>query len=222
MKRAAAVAVAAVVLLAGSAQAQCLGDFNGDFKVEINEIVVSVNNALSDCAGVPTPTPTPLGGSCPVNFLDNTVPDTAPRCIYAGRWNADCGAADLEALWISDGSIAIIQIALLTDVFLAADVRSADAGELFGWFTKSDASDLVALSGPVVLGDSGRTLVVAPCTAPFSIEMCDFARYEGLFTDVTSPPAALRAGAAARLDGAAFGRLRALHPHQSRPNLQRR
>jgi hypothetical protein len=31
------------------AGAQCLGDFNGDGKVLINEIVTAVNNALDDC-----------------------------------------------------------------------------------------------------------------------------------------------------------------------------
>jgi hypothetical protein len=89
--------VLVVVLLAlpNLARAQCCGDCNGDGEVVINELITAVNNALGVCAAGPTPTALP-SDQCPIDFRDdNTKPGTAD-CYYIGRWNQQCGAADLE------------------------------------------------------------------------------------------------------------------------------
>jgi hypothetical protein len=57
---------------------QCEGDFNGDGQVTINEIIVSVNNALNDC---------PAPGA---RFLDNgdgTITDTKPGLQWEKKSN---------------------------------------------------------------------------------------------------------------------------------------
>src|SRR5262245_43327931 len=98
MKRAAV--IAAVLLGASNADAQCLGDFNNNGMVEINELIVSVNNSLNGCAGSPTPTPV---GECPIDLSDDNTQTGTTDCFYIGRWNQSCGDADQEARWISDG-----------------------------------------------------------------------------------------------------------------------
>jgi len=67
-------------------------------------------------------------------------------------------------------------------------------------------------------------LVVAPCSVPFQIATCDFAHYDGTLTQVLNPPAApARTGSSARLEAAAFARVRAMHEQLGmRLNLQRR
>ena len=140
MKRAAV--IAAVLLGASNAGAQCLGDFNDNGTVEINELIVSVNNALNGCAVSPTPT-APPGGACPIDLSDDNTPEDTTTCFYIGRWNQSCGAADQEALWISDGieddgedDIVIVELLGFDPgyLFLAADITSPTAGELFAWF----------------------------------------------------------------------------------------
>src|SRR3954452_19268718 len=77
---------------AAPAAGQCLGDFNGDLQVQINELIVAVNNALSGCGPPP----------CPIDFSDNTTDMNATLCSYRGRWNPTCGPADLDAQFVSD------------------------------------------------------------------------------------------------------------------------
>jgi hypothetical protein len=230
MKRAAA--IAAILLGASSAGAQCLGDFNNDGMVEINELVVSVNNALNSCAGSPTPT-VPPGGQCPIDLSDDNTQPGTQDCYYIGRWNQSCGAADQEARWISDGieddgEPDIVVVDLLgfdpNFLFLAAEVTSPTSGELFAWFTvlNPGVDDLHDTSGSLTLGDSGGTLVVEPDQAPFRINGCDFARYEGTLTDVVTPSSVRRA-APAQVSPALLERLHSLRAAQrARVNFHRK
>ena len=80
MKR--ATVVAAAVLFAHTASAQCVGDANGDGQVTVNEAVQVVNNLLNGCTAQPT--------ACPINFGDNNTMEGTPDCFYTGRWNQSC------------------------------------------------------------------------------------------------------------------------------------
>jgi hypothetical protein len=207
------------------AGAQCLGDFDGNGMVAINEIITSVNNALNGCQGTgATPTPTPMGGSCPIDFSDDNTAAGTPDCFYTGRWNQSCGDDTLEARWISNGQFVVVGFLGFPGdgLFYGAQVTSATAADLVGWFTKADASDLQASLGSLTLGSSGDTLVVAPNDVPFQVDGCDFARYDGVLTDVVQPSAA---PPAVRLpaDSAALQRLRdAAAARSAKPDFRRR
>ncbi len=216
----------AALLVAGWAEAQCCGDCGGDGQVTINDLIVAVNNALTDCAGVPTPTPPAEG--CPIDFQDdNSVPGT-PDCYYVGRWNQSCGSDDLEALWRSDSEFVIVELlGFEPGLFLGASVTGAGTAELICWFMQLDAEDCDGdqlLEGTITLGEGGATLGVMPQTSPFTIEQCDFAFYDGTLTDVITPAESSRTAARrVRAAPAALQRLRsaqALRP--PKPALRRR
>jgi hypothetical protein len=229
MKR--AVVIAAVLLSASSGGAQCLGDFDNDGSVEINELIVSVNNALTDCAGSPTPTPPP-GGVCPIDLSDDNSQEGTPDCYYIGPWNPSCGDDAQQARWISDGieddgEFDIVVVDLIVDepnfLFLAADVTSPTSGQLFAWFTvlEPTVDDLNDTVGTLTLNDSGSRLVIDACEAPFRINECDFVRYQGTLTDVVTPNSVRRARPA-QVSPAVFDRLRAVRAAQrARVNFQR-
>jgi hypothetical protein len=212
MKRAAA--VAASVFLAQVAGAQCVGDANGDGQVLVNEAVIVVNNLLNGCGGQQT--------ACPINFSDNNTMEGTPDCFYMGRWNQTCGGADLQARWISDGDIVVVQfIGFDPPLFYGAGVTGPSSADLIGWFRKEDATDLTDSIGSMTLGESGRSLVIAPNDVPFQVETCDFVHYDGSLTEVVQP-SALRAASGERVDPGVLERLRdARHPHE-RPNFERR
>jgi hypothetical protein len=68
---------------------QCKGDFNGDGQVTVNEILVSVNNALNDC---PAPGP---------RFIDNgdgTVTDTKTGLLWEKK-SADASIHDQDGTY---------------------------------------------------------------------------------------------------------------------------
>jgi hypothetical protein len=213
--------------IAAQAGAQCLGDFNGNGSVEVNEVIVSVNNLLNGCTGglpTPTVTPTPLAGSCPIDFSDDNTGAGTPDCYYTGRWNQTCGMADLETRWVSDGQFVVVELLGFPGdgLFYGASVKSANSGDLIGWFTKLDASDLTSAPGALMLGDHGGSLDLAPNDVPFQIDNCDFAHYAGALTNVVQPGAAQRA-ARAPVGTAALQRLRALRDARAaKPDLRRR
>jgi hypothetical protein len=183
--------VAAVLWLslAVPAGAQCLGDFNGDLQVQINELILAVNNALSGC-GTP---------ACPVDFDDDNTPDGSPTCVYTGRWNPECGAADLEAQFVSDGNIIIIAFTGFTEgLFFAAQMISPTTAAVIGWYTQPDLSDLELAPGTLRLDDGGARFVLEPFFAPFELEGCDFVRYEAPITRATAAVPAVRQAAASR------------------------
>jgi hypothetical protein len=202
-----------------AAGAACLGDFNLDGRVEINEIIVSVNNALNGCADT-GPTPTPTTNGCPIDFSTDNTADTTPTCHYVGTWNPSCGANDLASHWVSDGQFVVVTFeGFDPPLFYGAEVISPTSAALIGWFRQADASDLTESSGAVGLGPNGSTLVLAPSASPFSIESCDFTRYDATLTEVNPGMPAVRAAApAGRL--AALARLRAAAVRRDAPATQ--
>jgi hypothetical protein len=226
-----AAVLAAVLLGASNVGAQCLGDFDNNGAVEISELIVSVNNALNNCGGSPTPT-APPGDQCPIDLSDDNTQSGTPDCYYAGGWNQSCGDDDQEARWISDGieddgepDIVVVELLGFDPdfLFLAAEVTSPTSAELFAWFTVLDptADDLNDTSGVLTLNDSGSTLIVDPDQAPFRINSCDFARYEGALTDVVTPSTVRRAGLA-QISPAVRERLRTVRATQrARVNFHR-
>jgi hypothetical protein len=194
-------AVVVSLCVASSAGAQCLGDFDDDGSVEINELITAVNNSLNGCSGVPTPT-MPPGGACPINFGDDNTAAGTADCFYIGRWNQSCGADDLEAWWISDGidddgevDLVIVELLDFTPgLFLAGEVTSPTSADLFAWFTNPnpEPGDLMDTSGNLTLNASGNVLVIDPDAPPFSIDQCQLVRYEGTLTEVSQPSASLR------------------------------
>lgn len=198
--------------LATPAGAQCLGDFNDDLQVQINELILAVNNALNGCGPPP----------CPIDFSDDNTPNGSQDCFYTGRWSATCGAADLDAQFISDGEFVIIAYSGGFDpgLFFIADVVSPTTAALIGWYQQPDASDIESVSGVALLENGGKTLVVDPVGAPFTLDDCDFERYEGGFTATTAPSAASQVSG--RTAAAAFAGLRAARAARPRAaTLQR-
>ncbi|HSP98015.1 MAG TPA: hypothetical protein VL049_12320 [Candidatus Dormibacteraeota bacterium] len=212
------VLLAALLLAPSLASAQCCGDCDGNGQVAINELITAVNNALGQCGGGPTPTPTVLStDQCPITFRDDNTQPGTPDCYYIGRWNQSCGAADLESLWRSDGGVVIVNLlGFNPGLFIGADVTGTNTATIIAWFTQPNASDMQPLAGSITLGTNGTTLAVDPSTSPFDVERCAFDHYLGNIEDVVVPAAArVRA-----VDPAAFTRLRAAS-EQRRLNFRR-
>ncbi|MGH7790078.1 MAG: DUF1566 domain-containing protein [Candidatus Binatia bacterium] len=75
------VGVAAAVLSAGTpAGAQCRGDFNGDLRVTIDELISSVENALDGCA---------MAGDRFVDNGDGTITDRQTRLLWEKKTAVD-------------------------------------------------------------------------------------------------------------------------------------
>ena len=215
----------ALLALAAPAGAQCCGDCNGDGMVAINELITAVNNSLGTCSNGPTPTPTSQpGDQCPINFRDDNTMDGTPDCYYIGRWNESCGAADLEALWRSDGDIVIVELlGFNPGLFVGANVTGTNSATVIGWFTKADASDLTETTGTMALGTNGTTLAVDHPDSPFDVDQCAFAHYRGNLEDVVVPGSTARAASRLRaLQPAALSRLRAAVIEKRRPGFERK
>jgi len=98
----AAVALAMVSRATPSA-AQCLGDFNGDFKVSVDELITAVRNSLDNCQ---------MSGARFVDNRDGTVTDRKTGLMWEKKDNLDGStdpsdshdADDLFA-WSSSGSV---------------------------------------------------------------------------------------------------------------------
>lgn len=227
MKTAAAVMMS--LMISSGAGAQCLGDFNDSGAVEINELIIAVNNSLSGCSGEPTPTPG--GETCPIDFSDDNTANGTPDCFYVGSWNQSCGDDNLEARWISDGidndgqdDLVVIELLGFEPdfLFLAADVTSPTSAQLFAWFTvlNPDADDLFDLSGTATLPNAQAMTITSD--GDFSIDECDFVRYDGVLIDSTQ--GALRRGSVAnlQLSRPALERLREMRAaRRAKPNFQR-
>lgn len=186
------------VWVATAAGADCLGDFDNNRRVEINELIQAVNNALRGCG--PTP--------CAIDLLDDNTATGATSCFYVGRWSTTCGAADLEAEFISDGELVIVSFSDFTPgLFYVGQVTSATTACLIGWYQQPDASDLENAPGSLRLEDGGTNLIVDPIGAPFVVDDCDFEDYQGAFSRTTG--AALLRRGPAPITAAAFARVRA-------------
>lgn len=215
--------LAALLLGAHTAAAQCTGDFNGDLNVSIDELITSVNNSLSSCQQQ----------GCPIDFADENTAIGTPDCLYFGRWSPTCGADDLEARWISDlaadeteEDIVIVDfLGFDPPLFYGAATTSPSSGDLIGFFRELDASDLVDAPGTLTLTEGGRGLIVDSDGMPFPIDDCQFERYEGALTfvryqaivDGTALPALRRSSANLRVKPAAIERLRAARANTAKP-----
>jgi hypothetical protein len=166
--------VAAVfVLAAGQAAGQsCPGDVNLDGETTVDEIVSAVNAALNGC-------PAPLG--CPLRFDEPTGDE---GCFFVGRHHPLCGPSDLEATFSSDGEELIVSF-FDPDIDFFADVVDDGIANLFAWQEITDPpQDPQEIEGEVLLSDPPReALTVFPTEIPFSIDDCDFERYEGRFAE---------------------------------------
>lgn len=81
---------------------ECALDINGDGRTTVDEILVSVNEALNGCPGSP-----PLG--CPLDFNDNNY--LAAFCSYEGSAYSSCAPpADQIVGWQSDGSGTVVVV----------------------------------------------------------------------------------------------------------------
>jgi hypothetical protein len=202
---------------AHAAVAQCLGDANGDGMVVISEIIQVVNNSLNGCSA---PTPTVGPDACPIDFSSDNTAQGTPDCFYQGSWNQSCGAANLQADWISDGQFVVVEfLGFDPPLFYGAMAQSSSSASLIGWFRMSDASDLTDAPGTLTLGPSGQSLALVPDSVPFQIEGCDFAAYNGALIEAVVPTPQT---AATRVKvGAVLQRLRAAQRARALPNLER-
>ncbi len=81
---------------------ECALDINGDGRTTVDEILVSVNEALNGCPGSP-----PV--SCPLDFNDNNY--LAAFCSYEGSAYSSCGPlADEIVGWQSNGSGTVVVV----------------------------------------------------------------------------------------------------------------
>lgn len=215
------IALCLLLAAAGPSAAQCCGDCDGTGEVTINELIRAVGNSLNGC---PASTPTPMPEPCPVDFEDDNIDPSTPACFYIGRWNASCGADDLEVLWTSDGEFIVVEFLGGFDppLFYGAEVDSPTAGTLIGWFEDPDATEINDAPGEIALEDSGATLIIAPDSVPFRIDRCNFTNYDGHLTEVVSGTA-LRRSLPVPRHAAALERLHALRrPTPLLRNMERK
>jgi hypothetical protein len=95
----------------------------------------------------------------------------------------------LEVLFLGDGK-GLVGVALGTEpdiITFAATRQSSTLATLQGWAIGTNAT-LEPVTGTVELQDGGRTLVIAPDSSPFNVQLpeCTFDRYSGTFTAVLS------------------------------------
>lgn len=188
MKVTGAIVALVVIAAAGRSVAQplCPGDVNIDDTVTVNELVSAVNAALRGC-------PAPAG--CSMTF-DQESGDT--DCLFVGRWHPLCGGSDLEALFFSDGAELVVSL-FDPDIDLFADVVDDGIAELFAWqLVEGPIEEPEAVAGEVLLSDPPRVaLTVFPDEPPFTIDDCNFERYEGRFAEEVEAGIFFGAGKAA-------------------------
>ncbi|MDX2170895.1 MAG: hypothetical protein SF182_27755 [Deltaproteobacteria bacterium] len=208
-----------------AAQPSCCGDCAGDGEVTISDLITAVNNALGMCPSA-TPSPTVPAGQCPIDFQDDNTQNGTPDCYYRGRWNQNCGDANLESLWRSDGEFVIVQLLGFDQgIYLGAEVTGSGSADLLCWYLNEDASDCDSnpASGTIALSDGGGNLNVTASPPPFTIDQCNFARYRGALFDVVTPASARAAGRLARPAPEALQRLRDMaRTHAPGRDFQRR
>jgi hypothetical protein len=177
----------ATLATAATAWARCPGDFNLDEATTVDEIVAAVDAALNGC-------PAPAG--CPLRFDQPTAEDEA--CFFVGRYHPLCGFSDLEAIFVSDGEDVIVSF-FDPDVDFFAEVIDEGIAELYAWHEFADPpQEPVAVEGEVLLSDPPRdALTVAPFEVPFTIDDCNFERYEGRFAEHVIFAASSASGSAA-------------------------
>ncbi len=104
MLRISLVAALAVAMASSTmpAAAQCLGDFNGDFKVTVDELIVAVKNSLNECE---------IDGPRFADNRDGTVTDNKTGLVWEKKDNLDGNAdpsdphdADNRYAWSRSGT----------------------------------------------------------------------------------------------------------------------
>lgn len=100
---------AAVILLSvPGARAQCnptcQGDFNQDGRVTVDEIIVSVNNALSGCVGAEQQGCVASGGTVSTALCCSTAPDFPDTCAIGSCGCAPQFSRDVSLCDCGDGA----------------------------------------------------------------------------------------------------------------------
>ncbi len=216
-----------VVSEQGSPAAGCIGDCAGDGIVTVDDLitgagiilgtvppsrcaafggaagidalVTGVNNALYGC--VP---------SCPFDLASN-VPETAALCDYVGRWNMQCGDSSLGGTFFGDGVHLLVGLATDPIVFFGGTVVSPTQVSLEVWFTDPNTdpnSQDIPISGEISLSADHDVLQVVPSgEPPFTLDMCDFVAYQGMYIGQISTSAGV-----ANMGREMATVFRALHP----------
>ncbi|MFQ5665327.1 MAG: hypothetical protein ACE5I7_02730 [Candidatus Binatia bacterium] len=117
--------------------------------------------------------------------------------MYTGRWNPACGHDQLVGTWLVIDQSVVAAISTQPTAFLRGTISSATAVTLTDWATNLSFSDSQPLSGTMQLGNGA--FVISPTAPPFSIEMCNFEQYSGVFAGVQG------GGAVSRPNGATSG-----------------
>jgi hypothetical protein len=176
------------LVLAEAAHGQCLGDFNANGAVEINEIITTVNNSLNGCGGArPTPT-VPAGQRCPVVFTQNVTGGGLGLCAFMGPYNAAaCPGFEIEIAWAGNGQEVVLVLDSDPVAAFAAEVVSATRVDILGWSTDGFET-IEEVAGSARTEDNGARLLIEPMTPPFTIDGCEFRRYIGAFTEHRTTP----------------------------------
>lgn len=158
-----------------------------------------VGTAATTCAvacGCATPTPLPV--TCPYTFTDNTGALGA-TCAFHGTYNAGCGADDLHAVWLGDGTRISIIFSTQPTFRWIGRVTSATLARMTQYQIGDGTVTTLATPFNAQRAAQGlnMTLTDSPiqlCDSPEGCdptEMCPFIRYSGFLDaaiDGTHPP----------------------------------
>lgn len=166
-------------------------DVDGDGRVTVAELIAAVNAALLGCRGGDK--------RCPLDFHSDFQNTTMPAfCAFRGRWNRTCGDDQLEATFFAvrdpEGDITTAVVFTIPPVFFVGTIDSATTSSLLGVGLAQDPSTAEPIDGSMSLTDGGRTLVIDPDEAPFTVDDCPFERYAGMFTGIRTGPMATALG----------------------------
>ncbi len=141
-------------------------DANGDGRVGIAELIAAVASALDGCP-------------CPFDLLDDSA-GAEEACVFAGRWNSQCGDSGLPATFsVQEGLVGVAIVTGPTSPTLTFFGQSVSGNEaaMIGFMFGDEA---VQSAGSIRLSDDRRRLLVEPASAPqISIDECDLEFYEG-------------------------------------------
>ncbi len=170
------------IILGSVPPGQCLAFGGpGGGAATIATLVTGVNNALHGCVS-----------SCPYDLASN-IPDTAALCDYVGRWNMQCGDSSLGGTFFGDGMHLLVGLATDPIVFFGGTVVSPTQVSLEVWFTDPNTdpnSQDIPISGEISLSADHDVLQVVPSgEPPFTLDMCDFVAYQGMYVGQISPSA---------------------------------
>jgi hypothetical protein len=171
------------------AAAQCCGDCNGDGEVSVNDLITAVNNALGGCpGGTPTKgktaTPTTKPSATPSNrcadaFTDD-LSNATSACGFNGPFSGGCGG-NLASAFTSNGTLLVALIDTNPVVGFGATVQSATTAALVGW-SSDNFAHTTPVSGQIRLENGGAQLIIAPGSAPFTVDGCSLSLYTGAYT----------------------------------------